>query len=274
MIVCHLSGPFLTMIASPDGRAAEAERLHDPPRGPTPSKRRARGAWSPPAPSRSALAAGGVAVAAVLAGGGDAPPPIRSHFFPHSGNKCDLNRQAAAARARWQPGSVRNATPQADWEPHTGPVPILEWHVLGAPEPGVALPRALRDAGPTSATRWTGSTRNGYRGGDPRTGRGGLVARRHAAAEAGRALLRRRLPAAVHLRPAAAAQPRLGRRAQPEGGRLGPLHEQRRSDDRRRLGARLAHDRPLRPDDPRRRRAGTGSGRRRGRSCAANTASR
>jgi peptidoglycan/xylan/chitin deacetylase (PgdA/CDA1 family) len=27
---------------------------------------------------------------------------------------------------------VRNATPQPDWEPHTGPVPILEYHVLGA----------------------------------------------------------------------------------------------------------------------------------------------
>ncbi len=29
-------------------------------------------------------------------------------------------------------GLVRNATPQADWKPHTGPVPILEYHVLGA----------------------------------------------------------------------------------------------------------------------------------------------
>ena len=27
---------------------------------------------------------------------------------------------------------VRNATPQPDWRPHTGPVPILEYHVLGA----------------------------------------------------------------------------------------------------------------------------------------------
>ena len=29
-------------------------------------------------------------------------------------------------------GLVRNATPQPDWKPHTGPVPILEYHVLGA----------------------------------------------------------------------------------------------------------------------------------------------
>lgn len=28
-------------------------------------------------------------------------------------------------------GKVRNSTPQPDWEPHTGPVPILEYHVLG-----------------------------------------------------------------------------------------------------------------------------------------------
>ncbi len=27
---------------------------------------------------------------------------------------------------------VRNATPQPDWRPYTGPVPILEYHVLGA----------------------------------------------------------------------------------------------------------------------------------------------
>lgn len=27
---------------------------------------------------------------------------------------------------------VRNATPQGDWKPYTGPVPILEYHVLGA----------------------------------------------------------------------------------------------------------------------------------------------
>ncbi len=37
-------------------------------------------------------------------------------------------------------GRVRNATPQPDWGPHTGPVPILEWHVLGSPEAGVPYP--------------------------------------------------------------------------------------------------------------------------------------
>jgi peptidoglycan/xylan/chitin deacetylase (PgdA/CDA1 family) len=43
--------------------------------------------------------------------------------------------QTAATTGResgGQSGPVRNATPQADWKPFTGPVPILEYHVLGA----------------------------------------------------------------------------------------------------------------------------------------------
>jgi hypothetical protein len=35
---------------------------------------------------------------------------------------------------------VRNATPQPDWVPHTGPVPILEYHVLGAAPAGTTYP--------------------------------------------------------------------------------------------------------------------------------------
>lgn len=37
-------------------------------------------------------------------------------------------------------GLVRNATPQPDWEPHPGPVPILEYHVLGAAPSGAPYP--------------------------------------------------------------------------------------------------------------------------------------
>jgi peptidoglycan/xylan/chitin deacetylase (PgdA/CDA1 family) len=37
-------------------------------------------------------------------------------------------------------GPVRNAAPQAGWEPHPGPVPILEYHVLGEAPAGVAYP--------------------------------------------------------------------------------------------------------------------------------------
>ena len=35
---------------------------------------------------------------------------------------------------------VTNATPQADWKPDTGPVPILEYHVLGRPPEGAPYP--------------------------------------------------------------------------------------------------------------------------------------
>jgi peptidoglycan/xylan/chitin deacetylase (PgdA/CDA1 family) len=35
---------------------------------------------------------------------------------------------------------VTNATPQADWKPYQGPVPILEYHVLGAPPEGAPYP--------------------------------------------------------------------------------------------------------------------------------------
>jgi peptidoglycan/xylan/chitin deacetylase (PgdA/CDA1 family) len=55
-----------------------------------------------------------VAVAAVSLFGGSSSAP---------------NKRSAGAGGG---GLVRNATPQLDWEPHTGPVPILEYHVLGA----------------------------------------------------------------------------------------------------------------------------------------------
>jgi peptidoglycan/xylan/chitin deacetylase (PgdA/CDA1 family) len=35
---------------------------------------------------------------------------------------------------------VTNATPGADWKPYTGPVPILEYHVLGHPPEGAPYP--------------------------------------------------------------------------------------------------------------------------------------
>jgi peptidoglycan/xylan/chitin deacetylase (PgdA/CDA1 family) len=49
------------------------------------------------------------------------------HRHPH-GAPTHIGKTASA-------GEVRNATPQSDWHPYTGPVPILEYHVLGpAPE--------------------------------------------------------------------------------------------------------------------------------------------
>jgi peptidoglycan/xylan/chitin deacetylase (PgdA/CDA1 family) len=37
-------------------------------------------------------------------------------------------------------GEVRNAAPQPGWKPYTGPVPILEYHVLGRPKTEVPYP--------------------------------------------------------------------------------------------------------------------------------------
>jgi peptidoglycan/xylan/chitin deacetylase (PgdA/CDA1 family) len=45
-------------------------------------------------------------------------------------------KTASAGRSK----KVRNATPQADWKPYKGPVPILEYHVLGHPPEGAPYP--------------------------------------------------------------------------------------------------------------------------------------
>lgn len=51
-------------------------------------------------------------------------------------------REAAKGKEEAKPVSheVTNATPQGDWKPYTGPVPILEYHVLGAPPEGAPYP--------------------------------------------------------------------------------------------------------------------------------------
>src|SRR4051794_36413224 len=38
------------------------------------------------------------------------------------------------------PGAAEASSRGADWKPHTGPVPILEYHVLGRPKTEVAYP--------------------------------------------------------------------------------------------------------------------------------------
>ncbi len=48
--------------------------------------------------------------------------------------------RANATAAKPESKEVRNATPQADWKPHLGPVPILEYHVLGSPPEGAPYP--------------------------------------------------------------------------------------------------------------------------------------
>jgi len=50
------------------------------------------------------------------------------------GGSSEESQSAAGAHTSSRPraaGEVRNATPQPDWKPYSGPVPILEYHVLG-----------------------------------------------------------------------------------------------------------------------------------------------
>ena len=78
-----------------------------------------------------ALVAAGV-VAAAVGGGGGSSTPAKSASAAKSGQP--------RAHGGGSGGKVRNATPQPDWKPHTGPVPILEYHVLGRPQTEVPYP--------------------------------------------------------------------------------------------------------------------------------------
>ena len=57
-----------------------------------------------------------------------------------SSRKGTADAEATAPAAGNTAGLVRNATPQSDWKPYTGPVPILEYHVLGAAPEGAPYP--------------------------------------------------------------------------------------------------------------------------------------
>lgn len=79
-----------------------------------------------------------VVVVALASGGGSGSSPGKS-----AGNGGEATGKGAkgvsdnSGRTRGEiegeGGKVRNATPQPGWEPYTGPVPILEYHVLGEP---------------------------------------------------------------------------------------------------------------------------------------------
>ncbi len=69
------------------------------------------------------------AVLLALGGGGEGSSPRTKNAAA----------QAKASSAK-PSGLVRNATPQPDWQPYTGPVPILEYHVLGAAPAGAPYP--------------------------------------------------------------------------------------------------------------------------------------
>ena len=69
-----------------------------------------------------------------LAGGGS------GSSGPQPTGKADAGSGKGADHPTGSSGLVRNATPQPSWKPYTGPVPILEYHVLGTPEGEVPYP--------------------------------------------------------------------------------------------------------------------------------------
>lgn len=77
-----------------------------------------------------ALVAAGVVAVVVGSGGNSTPTKSASTAKPGQ-------RQAHGGGTG---GKVRDATPQPDWKPYTGPVPILEYHVLGRPQTEVPYP--------------------------------------------------------------------------------------------------------------------------------------
>jgi peptidoglycan/xylan/chitin deacetylase (PgdA/CDA1 family) len=89
---------------------------------------------------RRRLAAGGLvlvvaaigAVVALGSSGGDPDPSRSSSRIPGT--------NATAGGGGGNAQLVRNATPQPGWQPYTGPVPILEYHVLGRPRGEVPYP--------------------------------------------------------------------------------------------------------------------------------------
>jgi len=93
-----------------------------------------------------ALGAGALAVAAVvavaaLAGGGSKGGDGSGSGRSKTAATATTEKAPHSAAAQGEgAGLVRNATPQPDWEPHTGPVPILEYHVLGAPAADATYP--------------------------------------------------------------------------------------------------------------------------------------
>ncbi len=81
------------------------------------------------------LAAAAVVIAVVVASGGGSSGGKGSGSLNAGGTAKGSRHTGPAGGAL-----VRNARPQAGWTAHTGPVPILEYHVLGDPIPGTPYP--------------------------------------------------------------------------------------------------------------------------------------
>jgi peptidoglycan/xylan/chitin deacetylase (PgdA/CDA1 family) len=80
-----------------------------------------------------------IAVVIVLTSSGDGEE-AKSAVSPTAGTGAAHKQAKTAKSGAGKAGEVRNATPQADWKPYKGPVPILEYHVLGHPPEGAPYP--------------------------------------------------------------------------------------------------------------------------------------
>jgi peptidoglycan/xylan/chitin deacetylase (PgdA/CDA1 family) len=80
-----------------------------------------------------------VAVVIVLTSSGDDEDDQGAKLASGSGTVHQPTAKKAKSGSR-ESGKVRNATPQANWKPYKGPVPILEYHVLGHPPEGAPYP--------------------------------------------------------------------------------------------------------------------------------------
>jgi peptidoglycan/xylan/chitin deacetylase (PgdA/CDA1 family) len=101
-----------------DGRAERLARREEQQR----QLRRRR--WG--AGAALAIAVVAIAVAVTSVGG------MSTHGKTSKPASTDGTGTRAGANANPSSPLVRNATPQSSWKPYTGPVPILEYHVLGA----------------------------------------------------------------------------------------------------------------------------------------------
>ena len=83
------------------------------------------------------LLAGAAAIAIVVANGGGGGSQGGKPSATGAGRK---SSSASGSAGSGKAALVRNARPQPDWRPRTGPVPILGYHVLGDVIPGAPYP--------------------------------------------------------------------------------------------------------------------------------------
>ncbi len=77
----------------------------------------------------------GAAIVVILFAGSSGNSKRGSHL-----HRIATQKSTTPPRSPSPGGKARNSTPQPDWEPHTGPVPILEYHVVGAAPSGAPYP--------------------------------------------------------------------------------------------------------------------------------------